>query len=150
MPSLRRRPVRAVACLSPPPPLNRSTLQPLPPHSEHVVECSSGLLVCRISGTVRDDLAVSHDFGAGGAGDDDDGAGGAGGGDDGGLDFGGRLARAFELGYYAESLEECETLRFASAGAGGGGGGGKGGGKGGAAGKKAGARGRRGGSGSGA
>lgn len=132
-----------------------STAHPSPlSDSEHVVERSSGLLVCRISGTVRDDLAVSHDFGAGGAGDDDDGAGGAGGGDDGGLDFGGRLARAFELGYYAESLEECETLRFASAGAGGGGGGraggGKGSGKGGTAGKKAGARGRRGGSGSGA
>ncbi len=76
---------------------------------EVVVERSSGLPVCPISATVRDDLR------SGALGPDGERE--AGDGDEEGADEapefgGGRLASAFVLGYYAESLEQCSSLRF--------------------------------------
>lgn len=64
--------------------------------------------MCPISATVRDDLR-SGALGPEGEREDDDGDCGA----DEAPEFGGgRLASAFVLGYYAESLEQCSSLRF--------------------------------------
>ncbi|KIZ05543.1 hypothetical protein MNEG_2412 [Monoraphidium neglectum] len=75
--------------------------------TEHVLERTSGLLVCPISGTVRDDLRSVCLPPCEGEGEDEEDAATAAEGD-----WGGRLARAFELGYYAESLEELERTCF--------------------------------------
>jgi len=72
--------------------------------TEHVLERSSGLLVCPISGTIRDDLGAVVQEAEGD--EDEEGGGGVEG------DFGGRLARAFEMGYYAESEKELERTCF--------------------------------------
>lgn len=75
--------------------------------TEQELERSSGLLVCPISGTVRDDLrSICLPQAEPDADEEEDQAGQMDG------DFGGRLARAFEMGYYAESLEELERTCF--------------------------------------